>query len=66
MSKPTDKELARLQAIAKDNSPYGPDAEEYHIIYDKLLEVKLRQLDREWIRAMRKEYKDSDLGRWYG
>ena len=41
------------------------DDEDYHIVFDKLLEERLKELDPEWIKALLKEYQESGMDRWY-
>ena len=58
MSKPTQREIEELVK-------YKDDDETYHMVFDKLLEDKLKELDPEWIEAMLKLYQETNLARWY-
>jgi hypothetical protein len=60
MSIPTKDELALL-AKEEDDS----DDEGFHAEYDTALEVKLHELDPEWMEAMEQYYQSSGLSRWY-
>ena len=57
MSKPTSKMKNMLKDLEND-------AEAYHSNYDALLEMKLYELDREWMTGMREIYNKSGCSRW--
>lgn len=57
MSVPTEKELSKIRQASGDD-------EGYHSEFDTALEVKLKELDPEWMEAMSKEYGESGMSRW--
>ena len=57
MSKPTKKELDTLRGLEGDS-------EAYHGAFDKLLGLKLLEIDPEWILEMNKVYEKSGARRW--
>lgn len=40
-------------------------AEEYHALYDEIVEEKLSELDPEFMNAIKLEYENSKIPRWY-
>ncbi len=57
MSKPTKREKEALREVEDDS-------ERYHSTFDSLLQYKLKQLDPEWMKAMKKIYDKSGRARW--
>jgi len=58
MSEPTEQERTSLNAVEGDS-------EEYHLVFDHLLEAKLMALDPDWMKAMEHLYDKSGCARWY-
>ena len=57
MSRPTAQDIKRLKAAE-------PDDEKYHVVFDRILETKLAELDDEWVREMQAIYDASNMSRW--
>jgi len=58
--KPTVEELRGLKTANKVR-----DSEQYHYLFDEILEKKLMELDPEWMTEMNKIYDDSKMSKWY-
>ena len=58
MSKPTEEQLNSLRELKGD-------PESYHYEFDRMVEEKLMEFDKEWMEAMEKEYHDSEVARWF-
>lgn len=56
--KVTDEQIKRLKEAEGDS-------EEYHSVFDNILEEYLAELDSEWITEMLEIYKKSGESRWY-
>lgn len=57
--------MTKTLLIRLDEAGIDGDDEEYHILFDTLLEQRLAKVDPAWMTMMRKRYKDSDMARWY-
>ena len=59
MAMPSEEDIERLRALAARHND-----EAYHSFFDELIEAKLEELDPQWMRVMREEYEQSQMGRY--
>jgi hypothetical protein len=56
---------AAIERIAKRMKPNMTDSEDFHFRFDQELELRLMELDPEFMLAMSEYYTTSGYSRWY-